>query len=111
MARPPLSINPKTGRFYGRDFPTVSIRDAVKAHHLLAQSLGIQSINLGIGGSMGGQQILEWAIIQPDFFKNIAVIACGAKMTPWSIALNETDRKSTRLNSSHLARSRMPSSA
>ena len=88
----PLSINPKTGRFYGRDFPTISIRDSVKAHHLLAQSLDIQSINLGIGGSMGGQQILEWAIIEPDFFKNIAVIACGAKMTPWSIALNETQR-------------------
>ena len=41
---------------------------------------------------MGGQQILEWAIMQPDFWGNIAVIACGAKMTPWSIALNETQR-------------------
>ncbi|MBL7814786.1 MAG: homoserine O-acetyltransferase [Saprospiraceae bacterium] len=88
----PLSINPKTGRFYGLTFPTITIRDVVNGHKILAQHLGIQSINLAIGGSMGGQQVLEWAIMQPAFFKNIAVIACGAKMTPWSIALNETQR-------------------
>ena len=88
----PLSINPKTEHFYGRSFPMISIRDVVNAHHLLAQHLDIQSIHLAIGGSMGGQQVLEWAILQPDFFNNIAVIACGAKMTPWSIALNATQR-------------------
>lgn len=88
----PISVNPKTGRFYGRSFPTISIRDVVNAHKILAQHLGIQSIELAIGGSMGGQQVLEWAIMQTDFFENIAVIACGAKMTPWSIALNETQR-------------------
>lgn len=88
----PLSINPKTGRFFGRDFPTISIRDVVNGHIRLAQYLDIQRVKIGIGGSMGGQQVLEWAIIQPDFFEKIAVIACGAKMTPWSIALNETQR-------------------
>ncbi len=88
----PLSINPKTGRFYGLSFPIITVRDVAKAHHLLAQHLDIQRVMLGIGGSMGGQQILEWAIQEPDFFDHIAVIACGAKMTPWSIALNETQR-------------------
>jgi homoserine O-acetyltransferase/O-succinyltransferase len=88
----PISIDPRTGRFYGLTFPTVTIRDAVNAHIVLAQHLGIQNVNLGIGGSMGGQQVLEWAIMQPDFFKNIAVIACGAKMTPWAIAMSETQR-------------------
>ncbi len=88
----PISINPKTGHFYGRDFPTISIRDVVNGHKILAQYLDIQHIELGIGGSMGGQQVLEWAIMQPDLFKNIAVIACGAKMSPWAIALNETQR-------------------
>jgi homoserine O-acetyltransferase/O-succinyltransferase len=88
----PISIDPRTGRFYGHSFPTVTIRDAVNAHILLAQHLGIQNVNLGIGGSMGGQQVLEWAIMQPDFFKNIAVVACGAKMTPWAIAFSETQR-------------------
>jgi homoserine O-acetyltransferase/O-succinyltransferase len=58
----------------------------------LAQNLDIQRVTMGIGGSMGGQQVLEWAIMQPDFFENIAVIACGVKMTPWAVALNETQR-------------------
>ncbi len=88
----PLSIDPKTGHFYGRNFPVITIRDVAKAHHLLAQSLGIQRIKLCVGGSMGGQQVLEWAIQEPDFFEQIAVIACGPKMTPWAIALNETQR-------------------
>jgi homoserine O-acetyltransferase/O-succinyltransferase len=88
----PLSINSKTGQYYGLDFPTITIRDVVNAHIRLAQHLDIQQVKLGIGGSMGGQQLLEWAIIQPDFFDNIAVIACGPKMSPWSIALNETQR-------------------
>ena len=88
----PLSINPTTGTFYGKKFPIITIRDVVNGHIRLAQHLGIQRVKLGIGGSMGGQQVLEWSIMQPDFFDNIAVIACGAKMTPWSIALNETQR-------------------
>jgi homoserine O-acetyltransferase/O-succinyltransferase len=88
----PLSINPKTGTYYGRSFPMITIRDVVNGHIRLSQHLGIQKVRLGIGGSMGGQQVLEWAIMQPDFFENIAVIACGVKMTPWSIALNETQR-------------------
>jgi homoserine O-acetyltransferase/O-succinyltransferase len=88
----PLSINPKTGQYYGRSFPLISIRDVVNGHIRLAQHFGIQQVTLGIGGSMGGQQVLEWAIMQPDFFQNIAVIACGVQMTPWSVALNETQR-------------------
>jgi homoserine O-acetyltransferase/O-succinyltransferase len=88
----PLSIDPRTERFYGHNFPIITIRDVAKAHHLLAQHLGIQRIKLCIGGSMGGQQVLEWAIQEPDFFEQIGVIACGPKMMPWAVALNETQR-------------------
>ena len=88
----PLSIDPRTGHFYGQNFPVITIRDVTKAHHLLAQHFGIQQVKLCIGGSMGGQQVLEWAVQEPDFFEQICVIACGPKMTPWGIALNETQR-------------------
>jgi homoserine O-acetyltransferase len=88
----PLSINPKTGKRYGFEFPVITVRDVAKAHGVLAQHLGIQRIKLAIGGSMGGQQVLEWAIQQPDLFEKIAVLACGAKMSPWAIALNESQR-------------------
>ncbi len=88
----PLSIDPKTGLCYGRSFPTITVRDVVNGFIRLAQHLDIQRVTMGIGGSMGGQQVLEWAIMQPNFFENIAVIACGVKMTPWAVALNETQR-------------------
>lgn len=87
-----LSINPKTNEFYGKSFPVITIRDIARAHQMLAEFLEIKKIKIAIGGSMGGQQVLEWAIQNPNFFTQIAVIACGANMTAWSIGLNETQR-------------------
>ena len=59
----PLSINPENGEPYFNSFPIVTIRDMVKAHMLLRQHLGITKISLLIGGSIGGYQALEWAIM------------------------------------------------
>ena len=87
-----LSINPETGKFYGKSFPVITIRDIARSHQMLAEYLKIEKIKVAIGGSMGGQQVLEWAIQNPNFFTQIAVIACGANMTAWSIGLNETQR-------------------
>ncbi len=86
------SVNPVTGAKYRADFPIITIRDIVKSHQLLAQHLGVTKAFLGIGGSMGGQQILEWGIIEPDFFDHITLIACGAKQSAWGVALNEAQR-------------------
>ncbi len=88
----PLSVDKRTQIFFAKNFPIVTVRDMARAHQLLAEKLGIKKIKTAVGGSMGGQQVLEWAILQPDLFDKIALIACGAQMTPWSIALNETQR-------------------
>ena len=88
----PDSINPKTGRRYGPDFPLITIRDMVHSNRVLKNYLGIQSIYLSLGGSMGGQQTLEWAIMEPDLFQHICLIACNAKHSPWGIAFNEAQR-------------------
>jgi homoserine O-acetyltransferase len=88
----PLSIDKRAQTFFAKNFPIVTVRDIARAHQLLAEKLGIKKIKIAVGGSMGGQQVLEWAILQPDLFDKIALIACGAQMTPWSIALNETQR-------------------
>lgn len=88
----PLSIHPETGKPYSIHFPLITIRDVVNAHQILAKHLSIEKIYLGIGGSMGGQQVLEWAISEPERFENIVAIACGARMAAWSIALNEAQR-------------------
>lgn len=86
------SIDPKTGKAYQENFPFISIRDMVKAHQLLQKHLGLYKIKLGIGGSMGGQQLLEWAISDPSLFEDIVLIATNARFSAWGIAFNESQR-------------------
>lgn len=74
------------------NFPLVTIHDMVKAHKILKNHLGIESIYLGVGGSMGGQQLLEWAVQEPDLFENIVPLATNAFHSPWGIAFNEAQR-------------------
>jgi len=88
----PKDFNPNTGERYLRSFPLLTVRDMVKAHELLRAHLGISKLHLGIGGSMGGQQVLEWAIEQPEIFKNICLVASGAKSSPWGIGIRTAQR-------------------
>lgn len=88
----PKNFNPTTGERYLRNFPSLTIRDLVSAHRLLLEHLGIQEILLGLGGSMGGQQIIEWAIQDTKVFKNIALIATSAKSSPWGVAIRASQR-------------------
>ena len=86
------SINPETGQPYGKDFPLVTIRDMVRAHQQLQAHLGIQTVRLGIGGSMGGQQLLEWAAMDKGLFEHVCILATNARHSPWGIAFNEAQR-------------------
>jgi len=88
----PLSINPINGQPYYQAFPQFTIRDIVKAHQLLADHLQIDNIHILIGGSLGGQQAVEWAIIEPERIKNLILIATNARHSPWGIAFNESQR-------------------
>ena len=88
----PLDINRVTGQPYYLAFPEFTVRDLVKAHQLLAHELKLTAINTLIGGSLGGQQALEWAIMEPAFIKNLILIATNARHSPWGIAFNESQR-------------------
>lgn len=88
----PLSINPDTGKKWYGSFPKVTIRDIVAAHRLLAAHLNIKQVELLIGSSLGGFQCMEWAIIDPDFARNVALIATAPYTTPWAAAFNESQR-------------------
>lgn len=88
----PLSLNPETGTPYFSTFPEITIRDMVKAHGLLSEHLGIDRIALLVGGSMGGQQALEWAVQEPDRFSQVIITATNAVHSPWGIAFNEAQR-------------------
>jgi homoserine O-acetyltransferase len=88
----PLSINPSTGKPYYLSFPQITIRDMVQAHEILRKHLGINAIHTCIGGSLGGQQALEWAIIQPVLIHNLVLLSTNAFHSPWGIAFNEAQR-------------------
>ncbi|GGH75531.1 homoserine O-acetyltransferase [Filimonas zeae] len=89
----PLSTNPQTGEPYYHQFPMFTTRDMVRSYQLLQQHLGIEKVYLGIGGSMGGQQLLEWAIEDPALFENIVPIATNAFHSSWGIAFNTSQRQ------------------
>lgn len=80
------------------DFPLVSISDIVRGFKYLKDHLEIDSIHLGIGGSMGGQVLLEWAVQEPNLFETVVPIATNAVHSPWAIAFNETQRMALRLD-------------
>ncbi|HEY8397402.1 MAG TPA: homoserine O-acetyltransferase [Flavihumibacter sp.] len=88
----PLSINPATGQPYYMSFPQLTIRDMVKAHILLREHLDLPEIFLLMGGSMGGYQALEWAIMEPNVVKRLFLIATAASESAWGIAIHESQR-------------------
>jgi homoserine O-acetyltransferase len=88
----PLDVDPATGAARFQAFPLVTIRDLVAAHEALRQELGLTHIHTLIGGSLGGQQALEWAVSQPEVFSHLVVIATSARHSAWGIAFNEAQR-------------------
>ena len=72
--------------------PSVTIKDMVKAHVLLADYLNIENIDLLIGASLGGQQALEWAITEPNRINRLILVASNAFHSPYGRAFNEAQR-------------------
>lgn len=89
----PSSIDPRTGRSYGMRFPIVTIRDMVRAQRVLIEHLGVRELAKVIGGSIGGQQALEWAVTYPDMVRKVAVIAATAALTAQAVAFSEVERQ------------------
>jgi homoserine O-acetyltransferase len=88
----PLSINPETGQPYYHQFPVFTIRDMIKTYQQLRDYLGIKKIFIGLGGSTGGMQLMEWSIEEPELFEYIVPIATNAALSPWAIAFNASQR-------------------
>ncbi|WP_119067341.1 homoserine O-acetyltransferase MetX [Rubrobacter indicoceani] len=87
------SADPGTGKPYGMRFPTVTIRDMVRAQKRLLDELGIEGLALVIGGSIGGQQALEWAVEFPDFTGKVAVVAATSYLGPQGLGMSEIGRR------------------
>ncbi|MCF6291703.1 MAG: homoserine O-acetyltransferase [Desulfobacterales bacterium] len=90
----PSSINPETGRPYGLDFPVVTIGDMVRAQKALLDHLGINRLLSVIGGSIGGMQVLEWAVRYPKMVRSAIPLATTTRHSALAIAFNEVARQS-----------------
>lgn len=88
----PCSINPKTGESYGLDFPIITIGDIVEAQRQLIDYLGIERLYAVAGGSMGGFQVLEWALRYPDRVRSAICIASAPRVSAQGIAFNAVGR-------------------
>ncbi len=89
----PASTNPETGRPYGMRFPVVTIRDIVRAQKRLLDDLGVRKLKAVIGGSIGGQQALEWAVEYPDFMEKAVPIAANGALGPQGLGMSEIGRR------------------
>jgi len=73
--------------------PAATVRDVVHVQRRWLAALGIDRLRLVMGGSMGGMQALEWALLYPDVVDAIAVLAAPAQHAPWAVALSEAQRQ------------------
>lgn len=90
----PSSINPETGKPFGPDFPILTVRDWVNSQARLADHFGIERWAAVIGGSLGGMQVLRWAISYPKRLRHALVIAAAPRLSVQNIAFNEVARQS-----------------
>ena len=89
----PHTTNPATGEPWGLDFPVITIRDMVRVQEALVDSLGIDTLMMVIGGSMGGMQVLEWLTTYPDRMHSAVLLATAARHTAQNIAFHEVGRQ------------------
>ena len=90
----PSSINPRTGKPYGLDFPVITVPDMVEAQRHLVDHLGIEKLLCVVGGSMGGMQALQWVASYGKRVRSVIPIATALKHSPQQIAFDEVVRQS-----------------
>jgi homoserine O-acetyltransferase/O-succinyltransferase len=88
----PSSVDPATGRPYGADFPVITVADMVRTERAFLDELGIERLAAVAGGSLGGMQALEWAILFPDQVDAIVPIASTHALHPQGVAWNAIAR-------------------
>jgi homoserine O-acetyltransferase len=89
----PASLDPRTGKPYGSQFPVVTVEDWVASQARLADRLGIERFAAVMGGSLGGMQAIAWATAYPYRIANAIAVAATPKLTAQNIAFNEVARR------------------
>lgn len=88
----PSSEDPATGRPYGLRFPMLSVRDLVAVHRALLEHLGVRRLHAAIGGSLGGMQVLQWALDHPGEIDRAVLVCASARLSAQNIGLSAVAR-------------------
>ncbi|MEZ4299852.1 MAG: homoserine O-acetyltransferase [Polyangiaceae bacterium] len=94
----PTSVDPATGKPYRLRWPQMSIRDMVHLQKAVCDRLGVKKLVTVAGGSMGGMQVLEWALLYPELVGSIIPIATAGRHSAWCVALHEAQRQAIMLD-------------
>ena len=90
------STGPKSPGFNKRplldQFPLVTTRDMARVNDELRTILGIDKVSVLVGASLGGQQAIEWSILNPEVHEKVVLIATNARHSAYGIAFNESQR-------------------
>ncbi len=89
----PLSPDPATGRPYGLGFPQLHMSDLVEVHRRLLAHLGIERLYAAVGGSLGGMQVLQWAMDAPGQVDRAVMVACYSRLSAENIAFSAVARE------------------
>ena len=88
----PSSVNPDTGRPFGSDFPVITVTDMVRTQRAFLRELGIERVAAVAGGSLGGMQAFEWAVLYPECVGAVVAIASTHALQPQGVAWNAIAR-------------------
>lgn len=94
----PNSVNPDTGKPYFHSFPDITIRDIISSLIELRKHLGIEKIQMAVGGSCGGYQVLEWLLMEPETIENYTICVTSPKESAWGIAVHTAHRTAIELD-------------
>jgi homoserine O-acetyltransferase len=97
----PLSLEPRTGRPWGPDFPPITPADLTRGHKRLLEALGIERVHAVIGASLGGMQALQFAADYPDAVDRFIALSMTAKTTPHTVALRRIGRQAILLDAAY----------
>lgn len=89
----PLSVDPATGRSYGPDFPLLHIADLVEVHRRLLAHLDVPRLYAGVGGSLGGMQVLQWLLDEPAIMDRAVLVAASSRLSTENIAFSTVGRE------------------
>jgi homoserine O-acetyltransferase len=89
----PNTINPLINKYFGGDFPLLTVSDWVNSQYQLLQSLNITKLKAVVGGSLGGMQVQQWALSYPDYMQHCVIIASTSQLSSQNIAFNDVARQ------------------